>query len=142
MMRRQSRDNLSARSCPPGRARDGPTPSKPGGDAEDLRARIMAQAPGRERDRGQVRLQVARRHIDDHPADFAGAQLGEPGRDRLEMPVHREPGTRVELAKRAMRKAGEIRSQQCLVASATLNLSSTADQGAAVGFSAAIAALM
>src|SRR5438270_5590875 len=36
-MCRQSRDNLSARSCPPGYARDGPIAVKPGGDAKDLR---------------------------------------------------------------------------------------------------------
>ena len=39
-MRRQSRASLSARSWPPGHASDQPSPSRPGGDAEDLRARV------------------------------------------------------------------------------------------------------
>src|SRR5205823_1343191 len=36
-------------------------------DAEDLRRGIMPEAPGREGDRGQQRLQVARRQVDDQP---------------------------------------------------------------------------
>jgi hypothetical protein len=72
----------------------------------------MPQAPGRKRDRGQMRLQVARRQVDHHSADPAGAHRGELGRDRFERPVHREPGARIELAKSAMREAGEIRPQQ------------------------------
>ena len=51
-IRPQSRDNLSASSWPPGYARDGPSPSKPGGDAEDLSARIAAETPSRKGDRG------------------------------------------------------------------------------------------
>ena len=42
-------------------------------DAEDLRARLMPEAPGRKRDRSQMRLQVPRRHVDDQPADPAFA---------------------------------------------------------------------
>ena len=34
-------------------------------DAEKLGARVVPQAPGRKADRGQMRLQVARRHVDD-----------------------------------------------------------------------------
>jgi hypothetical protein len=36
-------------------------------DAEDLRARIAAETPGRKGDRGQMRFQMARRQIDDQP---------------------------------------------------------------------------
>ena len=39
-------------------------------DTEDLRTRVVAQAPGRKGDRGQVRLQMARRQADDQPADL------------------------------------------------------------------------
>ena len=39
-------------------------------DAEDLRTRLVAEAPGREGDRGEVRLQTARRQADDQPPDI------------------------------------------------------------------------
>jgi hypothetical protein len=39
-------------------------------DAEDLRARITAQTPRREGDRRQVRLQIARRQVDDEAYNF------------------------------------------------------------------------
>src|SRR5206468_9000883 len=42
-------------------------------DAEDLRTRLVAEAPGGKGDRGQVRLQMARRQADDKPPDPAGA---------------------------------------------------------------------
>ena len=38
-------------------------------DANDLRARVMAEAPGRKGDRRQIRLQMAWRHTDQQPAD-------------------------------------------------------------------------
>jgi hypothetical protein len=84
-------------------------------DAEDLRARIVAETPRRKRHRSQVRLQVARRHIDDHPPDPAGADALELGRGHLEMPVQRERGARVELVETVLRKAGKIGAQQRLV---------------------------
>ena len=34
-------------------------------DTEELGARVVAEAPGRKADRAQMRLQVARRHVDD-----------------------------------------------------------------------------
>jgi hypothetical protein len=40
-------------------------------DAEDLRTRLVAEAPGRKRDRGQMRLQTARREANDQPPDAA-----------------------------------------------------------------------
>jgi len=78
-------------------------------DAEDLRTRLVPEAPGRKGDRGEVRLQVARRQADDQPADMAGMHRREFRGDQLDMPVHRERGARVELAERTMRKAREIR---------------------------------
>ena len=82
-------------------------------DAEDLRARVVPETPGRKGDRGQVRLQMARRHADDQPADPAFAHRRELRRDQLDMPVHRERGARVELAERARREAREVVPQQC-----------------------------
>ena len=53
---------------PPGYARDRPSPSKPGGDTEDLRAGLVFEAPRRKRHRAQQRFQIARQHIDNQPA--------------------------------------------------------------------------
>ena len=39
-------------------------------DAEDLGTRPVTEAPGREGDRRQVRLQVARRQVDDQPPKY------------------------------------------------------------------------
>ena len=39
-------------------------------DAEDLGARPVPQAPGRKGDRGQARLQVTRRQVDDQPLKY------------------------------------------------------------------------
>jgi len=61
--RRQSRDHLSARSCPPELRSRLTIAVKPGGDAEDLRRRIMPETPGRKGDLSQQRLQVARRRL-------------------------------------------------------------------------------
>ena len=55
---------------------------------------------------------MARRQVGDQPADPAVAHRAELCGDRLEMPVHRELGPRVELAKGAQREGGEIRPQQ------------------------------
>ena len=52
---------------------------KPERDAEDLGTRPVPEAPGRKRDRGEVRLQMARRQVDEQPADPAvvhGRELG------------------------------------------------------------------
>src|ERR1700730_12727898 len=49
-----------------------PVAVKPGSDTDDLRTRLVAEAPGRKRDRGEVRLQMARRQADDQPPDPAG----------------------------------------------------------------------
>jgi len=68
---------------PPGYARDRPSPLKPEGDAQDLRARVVAQGPGRKDDRGQMRLQVAQRRADDHPPAPALAHRCLPGRRAL-----------------------------------------------------------
>jgi len=57
---------------------------KPGRDAEDLNDRVMFERPGRKGDRGQVRLQMARRHVDDQPADPALAHRRLPARPALE----------------------------------------------------------
>jgi len=42
-------------------------------DAEDLRTRLVSEAPGRKRDRGQVRLQMARQQADEQPAEMGRA---------------------------------------------------------------------
>ena len=107
---RQSRDNLSARPWPPGYAGDGPAPLKPGGGAQDLSARVVAEAPGRETDRGEVRLQMARRHVDDHAAAPAGARRLEL-RDDDFLPARREQGARVELVETVLCDARKIGTQ-------------------------------
>ena len=85
---------------------------KPGGDAEDLRTRLVAEAPSREGDRGEVRLQMARRQADDQPPDAAGAHRREFRGDEVDMPVHRERGARVELAERACGEARKVVAPQ------------------------------
>ena len=84
-------------------------------DAKDLRARIVAETPRRKHHRSQVRLQVARRHIDDHPADPAAPHRLKLGRGHLEMPVQHERGAKVERVATVLRKAGKIGAQQRLV---------------------------
>jgi hypothetical protein len=69
-------------------------------DAEDLQLGYVPKTPGRKSYRGQVRLQVARRHVDDQPPDMAGAdrrQFRGDG-DDLEMPAQRNGGAQVGLA--------------------------------------------
>jgi hypothetical protein len=56
-----------------------------------------------------MQLQMARRQVDEQPADAARAHRDELGRDQLDMPVHREQGARIELAKGAPREAEESR---------------------------------
>jgi len=85
-------------------------------NAEQLGARVVTQAPGRKADRGQMRLQVARRHVDDQPADPAVEHRGQFRRDDLDMPAKRECSPRVELGKRALREAHEIALQQPVIA--------------------------
>ena len=80
--------------------------------ADDLRARVVPETPGRKGDRGQVRLQMTRRHADQQPADPALVHRRQLSRDQLEMPVHRQPGARVELAKAVRREARKIVAQQ------------------------------
>ena len=96
---------------PPGYARDRPSPSKPGGDTEDLRAGLAVEARRRKRHRPQQRFQIARRHIDNQPADFARTHCGQLCRDDLDVPVHRERHERVERAKTALREGSEIQPQ-------------------------------
>ena len=84
-------------------------------DAEDLGARPVTEAPGRKGDRGQVRLQVARRQVDDQPPDLALVHRRQLCGDDPDMPARREIGARVELVKAKLGKAGEIVPQQHLV---------------------------
>jgi hypothetical protein len=58
---------------------------------------------------------MARRHIDDQPPDPALVHRRELCRDDPVMPIRRELGLRVELAKRTLGKPGEIGAQQGLV---------------------------
>src|SRR3974377_1256221 len=56
---------------------------------------------------------MARRHADHQPANPARAHRRQlPGHD-LDMPVYRQPGARVELAKAARGKARKVVAQQC-----------------------------
>ena len=84
-------------------------------DAEDLRARIAAQTPRREGDRRQVRLQMARRQVDDQPADLTFKQCGQFRGDNLKMPAEQKPSLRVELDKSAAGEAREIAPQQIVI---------------------------
>jgi hypothetical protein len=81
-------------------------------DAEDLRRRVVPEAPGRKRDRRQQRFQVPRRQVDDEPPDPAVAHCDELGGDDFDMPAHRKAGARVQLAETALRKADKIAPQQ------------------------------
>ena len=60
-----------------------------------------------------MRLQMARRQVDEEPADAASAYRGKLSGDQLDMPVHREEGARIELAKGAQRKARQVVPEQC-----------------------------
>jgi hypothetical protein len=77
-------------------------------DTEELGRGIVAQAPGRKRDRGQQRLQMARRQVDDQAPDLALAYRGKLGGDDLDVPVHPQLGLRVELIKAARGEGGEV----------------------------------
>jgi hypothetical protein len=91
--------------------------------AKQLGARVVAQAPGRKADRGQVRLQVARRHVDDHAPAPAGADRLELCRDDVVVPAPREQGARVELMKAMPCEARKIGAQQRLVLVRTMGFS-------------------
>ena len=80
-------------------------------DADDLRAGLTPEAPGRKRHRRHQRFQVARWHIDDQPPNPAFAHGGKLCRHDLDVPVHRERRQRVELAETALREGGEIQPQ-------------------------------
>ncbi len=83
------------------------------GSAQDLQARLVPETPGRKRDRGQQRLRVPRRQVDDQPADLAAAHRRELRRDELDMPAGRKRGLRIKLGETGLRKACEIDAQQC-----------------------------
>jgi hypothetical protein len=55
-----------------------------------------------------MRLQMTRRHADHQPADPALAHRRELPGHQLDMPVHRQPGARIELAKAARGKARKV----------------------------------
>src|ERR1700758_2638430 len=84
-------------------------------DAEELSARVMAEAPGRKGDRGQMRLQVARRHVDDHAPAAAGADRLELCGDDVVIPARREHGARVELVEAMLCEARKIGAKQRLI---------------------------
>ena len=48
---------------------------------------MMAEKPGRQRDRGEQRFQMARRHGDDEPPDLAGGDLRQLVGQRLVVPI-------------------------------------------------------
>jgi hypothetical protein len=80
--------------------------------ADDLQAGFVPETPGRKGDRGQVRLQVARRHADDQPPDTAFADRLQFLCNDLVMPAQREFGPRIELTETVHCKAGKIGAQQ------------------------------
>ena len=84
-------------------------------DAEDLRRRIVPETPCGKGDRGQQRLQITRRQVDDQPPDLAGAHRHQFRGDDLDMPVHHELGPRAQLAEATLREADKIVPQQCVV---------------------------
>ena len=86
-------------------------------DAQDLSRRIMAQAPGRQCDRGAERLEVAWRNIDDEAPDRAATDLIELCRHHLHMPVQVELGLRVEVVKATLDKRAKILPQDGAVLS-------------------------
>ena len=103
------RDSFSARSWPSGHARDRPSALKPGGDAEDLGARPVTEAPGRKGERSQVRLQVARRQVDDQPPDLALVHRRQLGGDDPDMPACRDRVRGVNLRKQRVAKLPKFR---------------------------------
>ena len=58
---------------------------------------------------------MVRQQVDDQSPDLAVAHRGQLRRDDFDMPVHRELGPRAELVETALREAGEIEPQQCVV---------------------------
>ncbi len=89
--------------------------------AQDLQARRVPEAPGRKGDRGQQRLQMPRRQVDDQPADPAVAHRRELRCDQLDMPAECQFGLRIELAKEACAKlAKSTRSKAAISSAATL----------------------
>src|SRR6516165_1557516 len=84
-------------------------------DAEKLQAWPVAEAPGRKRHRGEMRLQMTRRLVDDQPADPALVHRHQLRGDDPVMPVRDEFGLRMELVKRTLGKTREIGAQQGLV---------------------------
>jgi hypothetical protein len=84
-------------------------------DAEDLRRRVEPQTPGRESDRGHQGFQMPRWQVDDEPLDPAFTNRCQLGGDDFEMPVHRQAGLWIEVAKAARDEGGEVVPKQDLV---------------------------
>jgi hypothetical protein len=58
---------------------------------------------------------MARRQVDDQQADLALPHRGEFGGDDLDVPVHRQVGLRVEVAKAALGEGGKILAERYVV---------------------------
>src|SRR5262249_14889338 len=71
----------------------------------------MPETPRRKGDRGEMRLQVARRQTDDQPAEMALAHRRQFCGDQLDVPVAGKGRARVELRKTAHGKAHKIVAQ-------------------------------
>ena len=83
--------------------------------ADDLRAGIVSEEPGREGDGGAVGFERARRHIDDEARGLAAAAGLEFGGNELDVPVRQKWRGWVEFDEAALDEGGEVVAQEGLV---------------------------
>ncbi len=82
------------------------------GDVDDRGVRIVAEQPGRQRDRGGERFQMARRNGDDQPLCAAVANRLQLGRHHLDVRGRLKRRRGVQLHETAHHEDVEIRSQR------------------------------
>src|SRR5713101_8119624 len=87
--------------------------------ADDLGTGVMTQNISRESDRGRVRLQRTRRHINNQTWPFASEACLQLRRDEFVMPVMGERKTGIELKKSAVHECVEVIPTKCLIFSRT-----------------------
>ena len=78
------------------------------GDVDDGEARVMAEEPRRQRDRGGERFQVPRRHVDDEPLHGARLHALELRRQDFGVPCRNEGLAAVQLGEGAHQEGIEI----------------------------------
>jgi len=83
--------------------------------ADDLRAGIVSEEPGREGDGGAVGFERARRHIDDEARGLDAAAGLEFGGNELDVPVRQKWRGWVEFDEAALDEGGEVVAQEGLV---------------------------